>query len=887
MNCKETMTKILIWATRIILVLFVCILLFIFVYSRTDSFQNFLRKNIETEFKEKVLYERASLRIIPSAGIVLHKVNFVTPEQLNINAESLKIHPRFPKILTGKFEAVKFTLKNPAIFLELDKITPKQKKDYSAGDIVEKINIALDEIRKEMPGLVCIIEKGSLIIRENNKEISNISNLNLLFALETEKVRVRIKGDLARWGEISLVGRFSAQDETLFINNASALFGESSVYDCSGWIKLKDNYSAELKAGETVLILDDIYKKLSLFENTRRIFGQVNNLKGRIVLSSLDLSGPLLKPQSWEIVTSGSVEGVVLGSADLPGTIKIAQGNLRVDQDRIDLDKFAASIFDSKFTLSAKLENAQKSVYAADVKIDGIAGGKTLGWIAEKLNLPPEHTLRGPLKIKNGHILWEKDKKLHAYGSAAINDGPHIYLDISKSSDTFDINKLVIRDEQSRADITLNISPRIVAFTFKGNLKEQTFNRIFAQKAFRRGWVRGDLSIMLLPDKYERSRLEGWLEGKDFILPLPAEVPLKFSHAVIRGEKTKITIEKAALKWGENNLDANGFITASPQGLGLSIDVKSDAIEVGAIIDNFEKIFAAPEKKQTLLPDVKMSVRGVIRIAAPQVKWGSYSAQPVSAAVLLNKDDVHLVFNRAFMCDIAIPGRIIFAKNDIKFDFQPDGASNQLENVLDCFFERNLRITGSYDFNALLNSRGKASGLIRALQGNAQLKAREGVIYKFPLLAKIFAFLNLTELLRGKLPDFRTQGFAYNSAIIKGDIRDGVLHIQEAVVDGKTMQLVGQGEIDLVTNQIKLTVLIAPFKTIDFLVSKIPGLRYILRGTLISIPLRVTGNIEDPDIIVLSPTAVGAGLLGVMQRTLKLPVKIIEPLLPMVNNGEK
>jgi hypothetical protein len=200
--------------------------------------------------------------------------------------------------------------------------------------------------------------------------------------------------------------------------------------------------------------------------------------------------------------------------------------------------------------------------------------------------------------------------------------------------------------------------------------------------------------------------------------------------------------------------------------------------------------------------------------------------------------------------------------------------------VLDCFFARDLRITGNYDFNGLLNSRGKSSELKRALQGNAQLRAKDGVIYKFPLLAKIFAFLNVTELLRGKLPDFTAQGFAYNSAVIKGDIREGVLYIQEAVVDGKTMQLVGQGEIDLVNNQIKLTVLVAPFKTIDFLVSKIPGIRYILQGTLISIPLRVTGNIEDPNIVVLSPTAVGAGLVGVMQRTLNLPVKIIEPLLP-------
>ncbi len=880
MSYKIIMTKILIWATRIILVLFVCLLFFVFVYSSTESFQNSVRKSIDTEFKGAVLYKRASLRIIPSAGILLKNVDFVTPDEVSFKAQSLQIHPRFPKILTGKFEAAKFTLKKPAMVLHIKENGQKEKKEYLAKEIIKKTNSALDEIRKKIPGLVCVAEKGHIIIRKNNDVLTEISKVNLLFALEPRDVRIRIKGEMANMGEMSLVGRFSAQNETLYLNNISALLGESSVYDCSGRIKLNQDYNTELKGGKTVLILDDVYKKLSLFEKTRQILGPVNNLKGRIVLSSLDLSGPLLKPQNWETVTTGSVEGVVLGSSNLPGTIKIAQGKLHAAQGKIDFEKFKVSLFDSKFNLSAKLESARNSINVADIKIDGTVGEVTLTWIADKLNLPPEDTLRGPLKIKNGHVLWEKNKKLHAYGSAAINDGPQIYFDISSRPDNFDINKLVIRDDQSRADMTFNISPRLFAFSFKGNLNEQTFSRMFAKASFRRGWVRGDLTITLPLDKYERSRAEGQLEGRDFILPLPAQVPLKFSHAVIRGEKTKINIDKALLEWGENNLDANGSITASSGGLQVVINLKSDPIDVSNIIENFQKIFDQPEKKQSFLPDTKISVRGIIRIDAPQVKWGSYSAQPISADVLINKDDVHLVLDRALMCEIAIPGRIIFAKDDIRFNFQPDGSSNQLENVLDCFFAKNLRVTGSYDFKALLTSRAKAPDLTRSLQGNALLNAKEGVIYKFPLLAKIFAFLNVTELLRGKLPDFRTQGFAYNSAVIRGDIRNGVLYIQEAVVDGKTMQLAGQGEIDLVTNRIKLTILVAPFKTVDFLVSKIPVIRYILQGTLISIPLSVTGNIDDPDIVVLSPSAVGAGLLGIMQRTLNLPVKIIEPLLP-------
>jgi hypothetical protein len=57
-------------------------------------------------------------------------------------------------------------------------------------------------------------------------------------------------------------------------------------------------------------------------------------------------------------------------------------------------------------------------------------------------------------------------------------------------------------------------------------------------------------------------------------------------------------------------------------------------------------------------------------------------------------------------------------------------------------------------------------------------------------------------------------------------------------------------------------------------------------GNLISIPFRAIGDLSDPDVIPLSPTAVGSGLLGILQRTLKLPITIIQPVLPRPKDKE-
>jgi hypothetical protein len=67
---------------------------------------------------------------------------------------------------------------------------------------------------------------------------------------------------------------------------------------------------------------------------------------------------------------------------------------------------------------------------------------------------------------------------------------------------------------------------------------------------------------------------------------------------------------------------------------------------------------------------------------------------------------------------------------------------------------------------------------------------------------------------------------------------------------------------------------------VDRIVKKIPLISSVLGGKLISIPFRAKGKLENPTVIPLSPTAVGSGVLGVLERTLKLPIKIIQPILP-------
>src|SRR5512141_211655 len=159
-------------------------------------------------------------------------------------------------------------------------------------------------------------------------------------------------------------------------------------------------------------------------------------------------------------------------------------------------------------------------------------------------------------------------------------------------------------------------------------------------------------------------------------------------------------------------------------------------------------------------------------------------------------------------------------------------------------------------------------------------RATKGRVYKLTLLSKVLALLNVTQPFLGKVPDLAQDGFAYNSLSIKGTLSDGKLKIGESVLDGSSMNIVGQGEVDVRTGKVDIAALASPLKTVDTILLRIPVVRYILGGSLVSVAVKAEGDLDEPTVSILPPSAVVKGLLGVVERVLKLPVRIFEGGVP-------
>jgi hypothetical protein len=117
-------------------------------------------------------------------------------------------------------------------------------------------------------------------------------------------------------------------------------------------------------------------------------------------------------------------------------------------------------------------------------------------------------------------------------------------------------------------------------------------------------------------------------------------------------------------------------------------------------------------------------------------------------------------------------------------------------------------------------------------------------------------------------------------------LRGGKILMEECSIDGTSMGIACEGDIDLVENKMNLLILVAPFKTVDRIVEILPLIGGVLGGKLISIPFRAKGDLDDPTVYALPPTAVGSGILGILERTLKLPITIIQPVLSGIQGGQ-
>jgi hypothetical protein len=680
-------------------------------------------------------------------------------------------------------------------------------------------------------------------------------------------------------------GRFFLEGTQIDVDKVNIKAGQSFFSELTGKFGWEKIPYIEIESAKTELSLGETYQWVKSLRELPPEIANIKSLEGVLVLSAMRLKGPLLTPAKWIYESKGEVRKLALNTALLPGPVKMTRAEFKTIETATE-QKFSFSaariaMLDGSLRVSGVLYDYFRGLNKVDLTLQGNMGEKTTRWVSKLIHLPPKISLRPPLSFSKAHLVWEEGLKTSFAGDLVVHNGPKVALDVLKKPGELTIKKLLIEHKNSRASTQFSLKKNDLSIGFKGKLTERTMRELHEGYYDLPGMLEGDFSARISLDKPALSTAQGRITGHNLIVPWDFEMPLEIKSLSLDARDNHLRLKSTRLTLGDNHLVLAGDMNFSAAGLLFNMDLTTDSLDWNNIEKIIEPEFAEDENKNKNRRE--LPIRGTLRLTSNIFKYDKFAWEPLHANIFFGRYSIDVMVTEANLCNISTPGVLEITPEEIALDFRLVSNNQDLDAALDCLLDKKGFIIGSFDLKGKVTARGKSEDVIESAQANVEFQAHDGRIYhdqEFGVLSTTFARLSITDLFRGKVPDLKTEGFPYRSIIIKANVEDGKLILEEALIDGEGMQIACLGDIDLAKKEVDVEILAAPFRTVDSVVKRTPIFGRILGGTLVSVPVRVTGDWADPEVRTMPASSVGAGLLGIMKRAVAIPVEIVQPSAP-------
>jgi hypothetical protein len=753
------------------------------------------------------------------------------------------------------------------------------------------LDIAVDADMAEVhPILVRVIKKGAFA-----KELSLVKNiqgraLGRLTLGENLKA-VGAKVDVsqfamsARYRRIPYSlriggGEFLYEANSIAGRNVSGTLGSSAFSGLTYRVEFGDTPSLEIESGQLRLLMDEIYPWLMSYESLRDDLRLFRDVKGRIELTKMRLRGPLLRATDWDFQAEATVENLIVDTPLCPKPVPIASGRLRANQEELSYYNVKARLLDAPIVASGTLYGYLRGLSKADVDMNGTIGSESFEWVSDDIvHLPPTLELRTPFPLANAKLVWNREGESSFKGDFMFPKGAKASIDLVRGPQTFTLNGLSIEDQNSRATLSITRTGRSLGLRFTGNLTYSTVDKILVSNVAPNLSMKGDFMLNIRLDKPAFSKAQGHLEARDFAIPYSWMAPIRIEGLSLDASEKGIRVDPAHLILEESHLSLQGDLGFAREGIRVDMDLASE----GIAWDTIERVIGKAKADKPVdekAPSSWPRIEGTVNCRTESFTYGVFTWKPLHASVNFSQEDLRVAVTEADICGISTLGAVNLDGEDILLDFRLITKDGDLAPTFPCLSDTERQVTGRFDLIGHVRGTARGDAVVRALQGNLELSARSGSILRDPVLSKVFSVLNVTEILRGKMPDLASDRLPYDSLTIKADLRDGNLVLNETVLSGPTVGIVGDGTVYLIDKKVDCRFIVAPLRTVDFIIERTPILRKIMGGKLVTVPVRIAGDWKNPDVTMLSASAVGSRMLEIMKNTVLLPVELVEPVFP-------
>jgi hypothetical protein len=193
-------------------------------------------------------------------------------------------------------------------------------------------------------------------------------------------------------------------------------------------------------------------------------------------------------------------------------------------------------------------------------------------------------------------------------------------------------------------------------------------------------------------------------------------------------------------------------------------------------------------------------------------------------------------------------------------------------------------IDGSLDMD------GHISGHDDSINGILTISARDGEIRKYELVSQIFSLLNVYKIFQNRDIDFISHHFTYNHLTSTLDITDNVVSFDDFALESNSIQLSAVGKYSITTKKIDANIGVQPLESVDWTVSKIPLVGWVLtgdKGKLIVLNMSLKGTMSDPKVRLEPINTLSNTVAASLLRSLRLPAHLINESLKYLENKKQ
>ncbi len=519
--------------------------------------------------------------------------------------------------------------------------------------------------------------------------------------------------------------------------------------------------------------------------------------------------------------------------------------------------------------------------------VKGRMGPATLSRLWAMGGLPPEMQPKAPFGVEGADIAWDASGKWRFNGIVAWDDGPFLGAVAHGSKDAWRVHRLRIKDNASDALMSLvgQRTGRMTDARFTGHIEKSTLDRLWTDHRVKSGAIQGRARLHFDRTDGNLTGMDGELTITDFEYPFTELGSILLLKASIGGQGRRINLPEALVAWDESTFSLAGGALLSPTAVDVKGKIVADRWNTGKLLAVLDR----EKANQSETPGTGMPaghpLRGTVSVEIGELIHDRYRIAPLLATVDIGAHQTSVDIIDAQLCGVQMPGQLLFADGAVQMDLSPRASQAALQDVGKCLLERRSseRLAGTLDLDGRLTSRGtRRDELINNLKGELNFSIEDGRISNLGsagFFTNLLSYLSIHQYVEGDLPDMRKNDFAYRRIDSKWTLGDGHVRIREGVLKSNSVNMVADGKFHIPSRKVDLLVLVSPLTTVDWIVDRIPIVGDILQGTLVAIPVRVKGPYSDPAVLPLSPKAVGSRLGGILKRTVKTPVRIIEPLL--------